>query len=402
MTATALPANGKEAALSAPVILLLAATCGLLIANLYFVQPIADLVARDFTLDRAGVGFLTTLPLAGYGAGLLFVVPLGDLIENRRLILAMIALETVSLFVLSVVDNVWPFLATSFLAGLSATAIQVILPYTSRFLQGPAQGKAVAQLVSGMMLGIMLARPASGFNAEILPWHAIYLIAAMLIAAMLAGLAWLLPPRRPASGGAYGELLLSMAAIFRDTELLRRRAAYHAAMFGTFISFWTAAPLWLAGAPIHLSQGGIAWVALAGVAGAIAPPFATRLFDAGYARGGTMSAMLIVIFAMLLTLAARQGSVLLVVVAAILLDGAVSANLVFGQRTIYALAADLRGRMNALYIATFFIGGAIASAAAAWCFVRFGWPGAVILCIAMPAASLAYSLTERRTQPEGT
>jgi MFS family permease len=137
MTAPAVPATGNEAALSSPLILLLAMTCGLLIANLYFVQPIADLVAHDFNLDRARVGFLTTLPLAGYGAGLLFVVPLGDLVEIRRLILAMVALETVSLLVLSMVDNVWPFLATSFLAGLSATAIQVILPYTSQFLQVP-------------------------------------------------------------------------------------------------------------------------------------------------------------------------------------------------------------------------------------------------------------------------
>lgn len=192
-----------------------------------------------------------------------------------------------------------------------------------------------------------------------------------------------------------------MADIFRDTELLRRRSAYHAAMFGSFISFWTAAPSWLAGAPFYLSQGGIAWVALAGVAGAVAPPFATRLFDAGYAREGTISAMLIVIFAMLLTHVAQQASVSIVVVAAILLDGAVSANLVFGQRTIYTLPADLRGRMNALYIAVFFVGGAIASAAAAWCFVRFGWLGVVLLCIAMPGASLAYSLTERRAQGEG-
>lgn len=152
-----------------------------------------------------------------------------------------------------------------------------------------------------------------------------------------------------------------------------------------FIAFWTAIPLWLAQVPFSLSQGGIARVALAGVAGAVAPPFANRLVDVGRARVGT---------AMVLTLFARSGTVATVVVAAVLLDAAVSANLVFGQRAIYALAPEHGSRVNALFIAAFFAARAAASAASGWAFAHFGWRGRVVLGAGLRALALPYCLTE--------
>lgn len=373
---------------------LLAAACALLIANLYFVQPIAELVAAEFQMARQHVGLLTTLPLAGYGAGLLLLAPLGDLVENRLLILMMTAAEAVALFALWLIDHPGPFLVVSFAAGLSASAIQVILPYTSHMLAGPQQGQAVARIVSGVMLGIMLARPTSSFLAEMFPWRTVYAASASLMALITIALATALMPRRPVGAIGYIDLMKSMTRLLGSTEVLRRRAFYHATMFGTFITFWTAIPLWLAEPPFSLSQGGIALVALAGVAGAIAPPFASRLVDAGHGRVGTIAVMGIAMFAMVLTLRASHGSVATIVLAGILLDAAVSAHLVFGQRAIYALAPELRSRMNALYIASFFAGGAAASAASAWAFVHHGWHGVVILGVALPALALLYRLTE--------
>jgi len=165
-------------------------------------------------------------------------------------------------------------------------------------------------------------------------------------------------------------------------------------MFGSFITFWTAVPLWLAGPHFHLSQGGIAWVALAGVAGAIAPPFATRLADAGHSRLGSAAAMCTTIVAFLVSWAAP--SIAGVVIAAVLLDAATTSNMIIGQRAIFALAPEQRGRMNALYIAIFFVGGAVASAASAWCFAEFGWPGVVGLGSGFALIALLYSFTEPR------
>ncbi|WP_284273879.1 MFS transporter [Bradyrhizobium iriomotense] len=387
--------SNQSPAFISRLIPLLAVACGLLIANLYFVQPIADLAAADFRMARQQAGLLTTLPLAGYGIGLLLMVPLGDLVENRRLILVMMATEAICLALLWCASQPGLFLGIGFISGVSASAIQIIMPYVSQLLPAERQGRAVAKLVSGVMLGIMLARPASSFVADKLAWRSVFLIAAALMALMTAVLFISLPIRRPSGAQTYGELMRSMGDIFRKTEILRRRAYYHAAMFGSFISFWTAVPLWLAEAPFNLSQRGIAWVALAGVAGAIAPPIASGLVDRGYGRSVTAGAMMLAILAYGATLLASRGNVTIVVLAAIVLDGAVAANLVFGQRAIYALAPEKRGRMNALYIAVFFGGGSAAAAIAAWSFVHFDWPGVVILGVLLPLSALLYSLSDK-------
>jgi predicted MFS family arabinose efflux permease len=214
------------------------------------------------------------------------------------------------------------------------------------------------------------------------------LLAALLFAA--------LPPRRPSAVLSYGALLVSMARLARTTRVLQRRALYHAAMFGAFSVFWTTAPLHLA-REFHLSQGGIALFALAGVAGAIASPIAGRLADAGHTRGATVFAMLSVVAAFGLTRLATPGTPFglgLMVLAGIVLDFGVTTNVVLGQRAIFALGADIRSRLNGVYMATFFAGGAIGSALGGLAFAQGGWPLATWLGIALPLAALAYFATE--------
>ena len=394
-------ASDAPGSLSPATVMLLAATCGLLIANLYFVQPIAALVIRDFGLPLRAAGILAALPLGGYGLGLLLAVPLGDTLENRRLILAMTAAEAVILLLLWLANSAAVFLGLSLFAGLAASAIQVILPYASRFFTGAAQGRVVAQLVSGVMFGILVARPVSSFIAQTGSWRAIYLIAAGLSIAAVGLLALTLPPRRPEARQTYLRLLGSMAGLYRGSELLQRRALYQSALFGAFISFWTSAPLWLARAPFKLSQGGIAWVALAGVAGALAPPFATRLVDRGLGRTITLGAMVLAIAAFGVSLLGARIGVAAVVAAAVLLDVAASTSLVVGQRAVYSTPPQLRGRRTALFISTFFAAGAVASSLAAWCFVSFGWTGVAALGSALPFAALLYGLTERSSSEPG-
>jgi predicted MFS family arabinose efflux permease len=282
-----------------------------------------------------------------------------------------------------------------------AAAVQVIVPYVS-YLAPPAQrGGAIGDVVSGLMLGIMLAWPASSFAAHLWSWHSIFRIAAVLQSGLFVFLWLALPPRQPVAGPSYVELLLSMGRIFVSTPLLRRRAFYHAFMFGAFSVFWTAIPLWLRGPQFHLTQAGIGSVALAGVAGAVAPPIAGRLADRGFSQSGTVLAMASVIIAFVLSDFAHDSSWLgvgLIVVSAVVLDFAVSANLVFGQRAIYGLAPEQRGRVNALYFATFFAGGSISSALSGWCYARFGWPGVSIFGIALPIAGLLYLATDLRSR----
>jgi predicted MFS family arabinose efflux permease len=376
---------------------LLAIACGLLIANVYYAQPLTGLITASLGLPGGSAGLLVTLPLAGYGAGLLMVVPLADLVENKRLVLTLVGVEALCMASLTLLTHPAPYLVAAFFVGMSAAAVQVLVPYVTFLAPEADRGTAVGKVVSGVMLGIMLARPLSSAVAQLSSWRAIFALSAVLMAALFVALNWALPARTPKPGLSYAELLTSMGRIFVTTPILRRRAFYHAFLFGAFSVFWTAVPLWLSGPQFRLTQSGIAWVALAGVAGAIAPPFAGWLADRGRSRLGTALAMILATLSFLATALIHGGgaaSLGVLVGAAIVLDFAVSANLVLGQRAIYALSVEQRGRLNGLFMATFFVGGAIGSALAGWTYARFGWGGVSALGMALPLIGLAYFATE--------
>jgi predicted MFS family arabinose efflux permease len=374
--------------------------CGIIVANLYYTQPLAGLVIAALGLGKQNAGLLTTLPLIGYGAGLLTIVPLGDLVENRRLVLWLVALGAACLLLISIAAQALVFLALGFLIGVTAAVVQVLVPYSTYLVAEEARGRTLGQVVSGLMLGIMLSRPVSSMIADFAAWRTVYRFSAALMGLVFMGAYWILPPRRPTPNLTYTALLGSLGRIFATTEILRRRALYHACMFGSFSAFWTALPLWLTGPQFHLTQRGVAWIALAGVAGAVAPPIAARLADQGLARVGTILAMLLASGAFLLSDLARDSSnwsLGIVVAVAIMIDFAVSANLVFGQRAIFLLGADLRSRLNGLYLATFFAAGAISAAVSGWLYVRFGWWGVTVFGAALPLIGMLYLLTESRS-----
>ena len=394
-------ADADLARFSAVTQWLLAAGCGLLIANLYYAQPLTGLISASLGMPAGSGGLLVTLPLAGYGVGLLLIVPLGDLVENRVLALALVGIEAFCLVGLSLIAQPLGFLAAGFAVGATASAVQILVPYATYIAPEERRGQAVASAVSGLMLGIMLARPISSFVTDLWSWRTIFRVSAALMACLFVALRVGLPQRRPPSGLSYFALLTSMGRLVVHTEVLRRRALYHACMFGAFSVFWTALPLWLSGPQFGLSQSGIAWVALAGVAGAVAPPIAGRLADRGLSRPGTAMAMICAALAFGLTDVASHGSkpagVALATASAVVLDFTVSANLVFGQRAIFALTPDQRSRLNGLYLAIFFAGGAVSSALSGLIYERFGWTGASILGAVLPVTALLYLSTERRS-----
>jgi predicted MFS family arabinose efflux permease len=206
-----------------------------------------------------------------------------------------------------------------------------------------------------------------------------------------------LPPRKPVARLGYLSLLASMVHLARTTPVLRRRALYQAFLFGAFSLFWTTVPLLLAGPAFHFSQAGIAWFALAGVAGAIAAPIAGRVADRGWTRPATLVAMLLTATGFALTRLADLGtplSLILLLIAAIAIDFGVQANVVLGYRTLFVLGAETRSRLNGLYMTTFFLAGAAGSAIGGWAYASGGWTLASSIGIALPLAALVYWATE--------
>ncbi|RZL05984.1 MAG: MFS transporter [Rubrivivax sp.] len=381
------------------MLLLLATACGLIVANLYYAQPLIGPISAALGMSPQAAGLIVTLTQVGYGAGLLLIVPLADLFENRRLVLVLLALETVAVAAATQVSQPLPFLAVALLIGLNAVAVQVLVPLAAHLAPEAERGRVVGTVMSGLMLGIMLARPASSFITDLWSWQTVFMVSTVLMLLLGVVLRLALPQRRPTAGLRYGAMLRSMATIVRTTPLLRRRALYHASLFGSFSLFWTTTPLLLAGPAFGLSQKGIALFALAGVAGAVAAPMAGRLADQGHRSHGQAGVAVAQALAFAITHLAPSGSLPalgLLVAAAILLDMGVSANLVLGQRAIYALGADLRSRLNGLYMATFFAGGAIGSALGGWSYAHWGWGVTSLIGMALPLVALLYFRTEPR------
>jgi predicted MFS family arabinose efflux permease len=219
------------------------------------------------------------------------------------------------------------------------------------------------------------------------------------VALLIVVLARYLPKRQPPAGLHYGALMASMWKLLKDTSILRRRSLYHAATFGVFSLFWTTAPLLLASPRFNLSQTGIALFAFAGVIGVVAAPIAGRVADRGWSRPATGVAMVAASVSFLLSHfweGGRESSLVVLLLSAILLDFGVSANLVLSQRAIYALGAEVRSRLNGLFMAIFFVGGAIGSALGGWIYAQAGWPGVSWMGFALPFAALLYYLGEWR------
>jgi predicted MFS family arabinose efflux permease len=386
--------------ISPALVWLLAISTGLIVANLYYAQTLVGPISAATGLAPEAAGLIVTLTQAGYCLGLLFVVPLGDLLENRRLVVTCLLLTAVALLAAAFATSAWAFLAAALCIGLGSVAAQVLVPFAAHLSLEQTRGRTVGKVVSGLLIGIMLARPASSLVAGVFGWHAIFIGGAVLMALLAIVLKQKLPQRKPESNLAYGALLGSMWHLLLSTPVLRRRAAYHAGTFGAFSLFWTTVPLVLSGSGFHLSQTQIAVFALAGMAGAVASPLAGYLADAGHTRWATTAALLLGTGAFVLPLLVPGSSMVALgalVVASIVLDMGVAANLVLGQRALFALGAQTRSRLNGVYFALFFAAGALGSALGAWMFAAHGWRATLLLGAAFPAAALLFQLREYGT-----
>ncbi len=397
-----LPEASTTPVITGPLTLLLAVACGLIVANIYYIQPLAGLVAEEVGLPASATGLLVTFTQIGYGLGLIFVVPLGDIVTGRRLIVSILCLLTLALLGLAYAFSSGLVLAASLLVGITSVVAQVIVPFAGNLAPDEHRGRVVGNVMSGLLFGIMLSRPVSSFLSHWFGWRSIFVISALAMAVLASVMRRQLPQGKPSSTLNYAGILRSLPGYVLNYPLLRRRALYHAALFGAFSLFWTAVPLLLVREPFGLDQSGIALFSLAGAAGALVAPLAGRAADRGWTRPLTGAAICFVGFSFFLCLwAAKIQSVLLLGGAAILLDMGVSMNLISSQRAIFALGAETRSRFNGLFMAFFFGGGAIGSALAGLTFAEGGWTLTCWTGVGFGAAALLYYATEflKRGQP---
>lgn len=375
---------------------LLAASCGIVVANIYYAQPLIGLIGPALHMGAQAESLIVTLTQLGYAAGLLFLVPLGDLVENRRLVVLTIAAAIIPLLLAGFAWDARVMLVVSALIGVTSVAVQMLIPLAAHLTPEHQRGKVVGMVTSGLLFGILLSRPVASTIAAFSSWRMVFFLSAAAMAGMAVLLSRKLPHRQPAANHHYGELLGSLFTLPLRFAVLRQRDFVHAACFAGFSLFWTGVPLYLA-ARFGFTQRGIAVFALVGAAGALVAPWAGHMADRGHTRAGTILALLGVTLAFIIAaLGAQIHSVLVLALAGIVLDSAVQTNLVLSQRSIYILAPELRSRLNGVFMAFFFLGGAAGSAACGVLLARGGWDGLCIAGGALGLVGLGYFLSVRR------
>ena len=369
------------------MVTLFAFCCGAIVANLYYAQPIIGLIAPDIGLSPRAASLTVSLTQVGYAIGLFFVVPLADLVENRALLIVTSIVSVASLVIATFVRDPGVFLLVSLLIGFGSVSAQILLPLAAHFAPDASRGRVVGNVMGGLMLGILLSRPFASFVADHFGWHAVFATAAVLMTLITVVFAVLMPRRRPDHRATYGGLLRSLGTLIVRQPVLRRRSFYQACMFGAFSLFWTAVPLELT-RHYGYTQTQIAVFALIGALGAIAAPIGGRLADAGHTRIGTLVATGLAAVGFWPVAIAPSLGVAGLIFTGVLLDFCVQMNMVLGQRAIYALDAASRARLNALYVTSVFIGGAIGSLIASPLYAWGGWNAVLIAGSAFPVLAL--------------
>jgi predicted MFS family arabinose efflux permease len=369
---------------------LLALACALIVANLYYAQPLTGLIGPALGLAPGETGLLVTVTQLGYGLGLLAFVPLGDLIDNHRLAVASLLIAAVALVVIAYAPAAGVFLAATLVVGIACTTVQILLPFAAHLTTEADRGRVIGSLTSGLMLGIMLARPAASFVTYYAGWRAVFALSAALMTLLAAILALGMPRYQPITRLSYLGILRSLPVLLREVPILRRRAAYHAALYASFSLFWTTVPLLLASERFGLTQRGIGLFALAGTGGVIVAPIAGMIADRGWTKPATGLAISAVLAAFGIALiGGEMRSISLLVVAALLIDAGLVINFVLSQRSIYAPKPESRSRIGGLFTAIFFTGGALGSALAAASLVAGGWELTSQIGMAFAAGALA-------------
>ena len=381
------PQSPPAVQLSPGLVRIFAAIAGAAVANIYYNQPVVSLIARSFAVPGVVAAQVTSATQLGYAAGLLLLVPLGDVSDRRRLILWQAASLVAALLAAAAAPNLLTLTVASFVIGLAATIAQQIIPIVAELARPDGRGRAVGAVMSGLLGGILLARVVSGLVGGAAGWRAVYGAGAVLAIGMALALARVLPAGRTAPPQPYGQLLRSLWLIWRAHPSLRRAAVVQALLFAGFSAFWATLALLLDTPAFGLGPVAAGLFGVIGLVGVTVAPFAGSRADRTGADGVTRAGVLVVLAAYAV-LAFVPGLVGLVG-GVVLLDAGVTLAMIAHQTVILALDGAARGRINTVFMTTLFLAGAIGSAGGSLAWHNAGWAGVTGFGASLAAIALA-------------
>ena len=380
--------------LSNGLITLMAIAIGIIVANLYYQQPLLHQISKNFHVGTARASLLMTFTQVGYAVGLAFVVPLGDVWPRRRLVVGIFVLAAVTMAVAAGMTSFTLLAVVTLVIGLSSVGGQVLIPLAADLAEPAQRGRVIARVMTGLLLGVLLSRTASGLVAQLAGWRTVYWSAAALLAVMAVILHRVLPKEAARDHVPYRKLVVGVFSLFVTQRQLRHRAYLGAVIFASNNALWTTLSFLLAGAPFHYSNAVIGLFGLFGVAGVLAANAAGRQADRQRTHASTIACAMLMLLAFVI-LALGRNTVILLALGIVVLDTGMQGMQITNQSLIYGLLPNGRSRLNSAYMVSAFAGASIGSYLAGELYAHFGWYGDCWLGGALGVALLIPALLWR-------
>ncbi|HEX8328798.1 MAG TPA: MFS transporter [Hymenobacter sp.] len=387
---TASPTSPVPHHLDNALVWLMAVTCGLVVANIYYNQPLLADIGRTFNLKDSSASLIATATQVGYTLGMLLVVPLGDMLERKRLMLLMLLGAAGAMALAAFAPSFGMLAAASVLIGILSAVPQLLVPMAAHLAPEAERGRVVGRVMSGLLIGILLSRTISGYVGAHLGWRAMFEIGAGLMVLLVALLAWKLPTDQPTFTGSYASLMKSLGTLVREQPALRRAALVGASLFAAFSVFWTTLAFYLEGPAFGYGSDVAGFFGLIGAFGALAAPLAGKTADT---RGSNYTIGLGIALALVAYAILGFGGAWVagLVMGVILLDVGVQATHISNQSLIFSLVPEARSRLNTVYMTGYFTGGSVGSVAGGLAWTHGGWPAVCALGAAFTA--IAYLIS---------
>ncbi|MGE6602915.1 MFS transporter [Lysinibacillus fusiformis] len=390
------PSMNLQSSMPRAVTFLFAAACGMSVANIYFAQPLLDQLSIAFNIDPSIIGVVITITQIFYGLGLLLLVPLGDLLNQRRLIIGQMLLSTTALVIVGTASYSIVLFTGMALVGLLAVVTQTLVAFAATIASPAERGRVVGIVTSGIVIGILLARTFAGLLTDLAGWRTVYLVSAAFMLIMVCLFVKVLPTvEREVKSLPYHQLIRSVFTLLKQERTLRIRAVLAMLIFADFSILWTSLVLPFSAPPLALSHSVIGAFGLVGVAGALAAARAGKLADRGYAQRTTGIALALLLISWLFISYLEQ-SLFALIVGIVLLDLAVQAVHVTNQALILPLRTEARSRLTAGYMIFYSIGSASGSIASTQIYAHFGWEGVSFLGASISAIAILFWATTLR------
>ena len=387
-----IPGN-KHPRLTTPTLWIMTVATGLIVANLYYNQPLLEEIATAFKISRGKAGQVSILTQLGYAAGMFFLVPLGDMVKRKRLMIIMFAFIIIALIGTATAASINILIVSSFLLGAASMIPQLLVPMAAHLAKPEERGKKIGVIMSGLLIGILLSRTFSGFIGQYLGWRAVFYIAAGIMLALWAVVWLFLPEVEPDYKGTYRQLMASLVGLVKQEPTLRMAAFRGALCFACFSAFWTTI-VFLLKQNFNMGSSVAGEFGLAGAFGAIAAGLMGRLSD-------KMDAYKLSTYTLLLVLASfvifffSAHSIAGLIAGVIVLDMGVQATHIANQATIFKLQPEARNRLNTVYMVSYFLGGAAGTLLATRLWKNYQWNGVCAVGAALSMITIVVHLTIR-------